>query len=206
MNYELRICSIYDDLFGSWSKIEKFKTTDIDSLILKDEEKRKEFFQKIFEWSGYKRMELLYRGTRDGSTADIFHKKCDNQGPTIVLYKNEEGNIFGGYASISWTNSGRDKAAPDSFIFTLTNIYGKEPTKFINSNTKNGVYHYHNQGPVFGTNDIFIGNDFNQNCASDFPRCYKDSLGKGKSIFTGNFDNNKREFKVKEIEVYKVFK
>ena len=47
MNYELRICSIYDDLMGSWSKIEKFKTTDIDSLILKDEEKRKEFFQKI---------------------------------------------------------------------------------------------------------------------------------------------------------------
>ncbi len=87
MNYELRICSIYDDLMGSWSKIEKFKTTDIDSLILKDEEKRKEFFQKIFEWSGYKRMELLYRGTRDGSTADIFHKKCDNQGPLLSYIK-----------------------------------------------------------------------------------------------------------------------
>ena len=73
-NYEIRICSVYEDSNGPWSKIEKFKTTDIevDSLILKDEEKKKEFLQKIFEWSGYKRMELLYRGTRDGSTVDIF--------------------------------------------------------------------------------------------------------------------------------------
>ena len=142
-NYEIRICSVYEDSIGPWSKIEKFKTTDIDidSLILKSEEKRKEFLQKIFEWSGYKRMELLYRGTRDGSTADIFHKKCDNQGPTICLYKNEKGNIFGGYASISWTNSGFGKKAPDSFIFTLTNIHGIEPTKF-NSETNKNVFHY----------------------------------------------------------------
>ena len=206
MNYEIRICSIYADLFGSWSKIEKFKTTDIDSLILKDEERKSEFLQKIIEWSGYKRFELLYRGTRDGSTAEIFHKKCDNQGPTIVLYKNEKGNIFGGYASISWTNSGNGKSAPDSFIFTLTNIHGIEPTKFINSNTDIGVFHCHDQGPDFGANDIVIGNDFNQNCNSLFPEYYKDILGKGKSIFTGNIDNNISEFKMNEIEVYKVFK
>ena len=210
INYEIRICSIYDNSVSSWSKIEKFKTTDIDididSLILKDEEKKTEFLQKIIEWSGYKRMELLYRETRDGSTADIFHKKCDNQGPTIVLYKNEKGNIFGGYASISWTNSGAGKAASDSFIFTLTNIHGIEPTKFINSNSNWGVYHYHNQGPVFGADDIFIGNDFNQNCNSLFPECYEDILGKGKSIFTGNINNNINYLKMKEIEVYKVFK
>ena len=77
-------------------------------------------------------MELLYRGTRDGSTADIFHKKCDNQGPTIVLYKNEKGNIFGGYSFISWTNLGNCKFAPDSLLFALTNIYGIEPIKFTN--------------------------------------------------------------------------
>ena len=208
-NYEIRICSVYEDSNGPWSKIGKFKTTDIevDSLILKEEEKREEFLQKIFEWSGYKRMELLYRGTRDGSNADIFHKKCDNQGPTICLYKNEKGNIFGGYASISWTNSGYSKFDPESFIFTLTNIHGIEPTKFINSETNCSVFHYYNQGPVFGANDILILEDFNKkDCISHFPENYKDILGKGKSIFTGNIDNNKDKFKVKEIEVYKLFK
>ena len=45
-------------------------------------------------------MELIYRGTEDGGDNINFHKKCDNQGPTIILCKNDKGNIFGGYASI----------------------------------------------------------------------------------------------------------
>ena len=34
-------------------------------------------------------MELLYRGTRDGMSADVFHNKYNNKGPTICLFKNE---------------------------------------------------------------------------------------------------------------------
>ena len=41
--------------------------------------------------SGYERMELIYRGSRDGTTSNIFHNKCDNKGPTIILFKNEKG-------------------------------------------------------------------------------------------------------------------
>ena len=146
-------------------------------------------------------MELLYRGTRDGP-ADIFHKKCDNQGPTIVLYKNEKGNIFGGYASISWTNSGKCKSAPDSFIFTIININEIEPTKFANSNTSCNVHHTHKQGLVFGPTDILFCEYFNKegNYCSNFPYYYEDILGKGKSIFTGNINNN-INLKMKEIEI-----
>ena len=206
-NYEIRICCVYNNLIGSWSKIEKFNTPDIDSIILSESKRGNEFLKKIYEWSGYKRMELLYRGTKDGTTADVFHKKCDNQGPTICLYKNEKGNIFGGYASISWTNSGSNKSAPDSFIFTLTNIYGTEPTRFLNSNKNYGVFHYSNQGPVFGLNEILIVNDFrSNNNITHFPEYYEDILGKGKSIFTGETDNNNNKLNVVEIEVFKLFK
>ena len=48
--------------------------------------------------------EKLYRATRDGSDSNIFHNKCDNQGPTICLCKNDKGSIFGGYISSSWTS------------------------------------------------------------------------------------------------------
>ena len=79
-------------------------------------------------------MELLYRGTRDGSDSNIFHDKCDNQGPTICLIKNDKGNIFGGYASISWTSdNGSYKSANGSFLFTLTNIHETDPTKYPNT-------------------------------------------------------------------------
>ena len=87
-------------------------------------------------------MELIYRGSRDGTKSNDFHNKCDNQGPTICLFKNEKGYIFGGYSSISWTNDNNYHSAPESFIFTLTNIYNIKPTKFPNSNSNYSVYHY----------------------------------------------------------------
>ena len=86
--------------------------------------------EKIFEWYGYTKMDLIYRGTRDGTTSNIFHNKCDNQGATITLYKNEKGNIFGGYSPISWGIGDKTISNSNFFIFTLTNIYNTEPTKF----------------------------------------------------------------------------
>ena len=65
-NYEIRICAIYKGVRSDWSEIKKIKTKSVDSLILKEEEKGDEYLEKLYEWSGYKNMELLYRGTRDG--------------------------------------------------------------------------------------------------------------------------------------------
>jgi len=86
--YEIRICSIYKEARSDWSEIKKFKTGVINSLILNKSERVKEFLEKMYEWTGYKKMELLYRGTRDGSESKTFHNKCDNQGPTICLCEN----------------------------------------------------------------------------------------------------------------------
>ena len=96
-------------------------------------------------------MELIYRGTRDGMTSSVFHNKCDNKGETITLIKNEKGNIFGGYASISWTSAnGLWYSAPASFLFTLSNIYNTEPTKFQSKNDQKEVRHMSDYGPIFG--------------------------------------------------------
>ena len=203
-NYEIRIYCIYKDLIGNSSEIKKVKTPyfDSDSVILKESKRENEFLSKIFEWSGYSKMELIYRGTRDGTTSIIFHDKCDNQGPTIILYKNENGHIFGGYASISWKSKGDYLKASNSFIFTLTNIYGIEPIKFPNSNPDKCVYHNSFYGPTF-PDDICIYDDFiKQNSYIGFPYSYKDLSNKGKSIFSDKDDNN---VKIKEIEVFKVY-
>ena len=209
-NYEIRICCIYNNLIGKWGEIKKIKTAEFDSNILNESGRCDEFLKKIYEWSGYKRMELIYRGSRDGSKANIFHNKCDNKGPTICLYRNEKGYIFGGYSSISWTShqSGQNYSAPESFIFTLTNIHKTQPTKFINSDTNISVYHYYNYGPSFGKfSDIGINSDYkNGDSYSSFPSYYQDSLGKGRSIFTGDLNNNNTNFKINEIEVFKLYK
>ena len=95
-------------------------------------------------------------------------------------------------------------------IFTLTNMHGIEPTKFINSNTDKSVYHRKDLGPTF-YDDICIYEDFlsekkEQSAWSSFPLYYNDSTGKGALIFTGENNNNSPYFKIKEIEVFKVSK
>ena len=191
--YQIRICCFYNDLIGDWSEIKEVKTLNIDSLILAQSNRAEEFIKKIFEWTGYNGMELLYRGSRDGSTSKDFHDRCDNKGPTICLYKNDKDYIFGGYASISWSNNGGYRSASESFIFTLTNIYGTEPTKFQNKLENQSVYHSSDHGPSFGNyDDINIISDYKSSGYSRFPTAYLDTLNKGKSIFTGNLDNTKK--------------
>ena len=206
-NYEFRICSIYEDSISDWTPLQNVKTLSIDSKILMETNRYNEFLEKIFEWSGFKTMELIYRGTRDGTTSQKFHEKCDNQGPTICLYKNDKGYVFGGYASVSWsTYSNGYYRAPDCFIFTLTNIHETEPTRFKFKGSSDSVYHGSSHGAHFG-GDIKIFEDFNsEDSRSQFPDDYEDSLGKGKSIFTGDLNNNNYDFRVKEIEVFKLFK
>ena len=151
-------------------------------------------------------MKLLYRGTRDGMTSNAFHNKCNNISPTLCLFKCTKGYIFGGYAATSWTNNNEGyKSASSSFIFTLSNIHNTSPTKFQNTDTRYSIHDYSTYGPSFGGGHdigIFINNSYNY---SGFPHSYQDTLGKGKSIFTGDLNNNNNKFKLKEIEVFKVF-
>ena len=211
-DYEVKICSYYDNLFSNWSEIKKFKTIEgrlSDSQILKETKREKEFVNKIYEWTNYNRMELIYRGSRDGMTPTNFHNKCDNKNPTIVLYKNTKDSVFGGYTSLAWQNSGDYRPDPKAFIFTLINIHNSEPTKFNVTSEKEGVYHSSSYGPTFGSNcDIGIGisNFLNSDAYTDFPCRYNDSLGKGRSIFTGDFNNDNTKFRLKEIEVFQLFK
>ena len=192
---------------SEWSEIKKIKTKNLDSLILNGLDKENEYLEKIYEWSGYKGMELIYRGSRDGSGSNIFHNKCDNQGPTICLFKNENDHIFGGYASISWTSNSSYYTANGSFLFTLTNIHGTEPTKFPNhDNYDKAVYHNSDRGPAFGYgHDIYISNNYLNNNSSEanLGYSYNDVLGKGNSTFSSN--NNTNQFKLKELEVFKLF-
>jgi len=206
-NYVLRINFLCGEITGTWSKPKKIKTNDIGSKILSKCKFKKDYIKKLFDWTNVKtkKFDLIFRGTRDGSSCEKFHELCDNQGPTVVLCENERGNIFGGYASISWQNSGNLKSAPDSFLFTLTNIYDIEPTKFSSKNDEKEVYHNSCWGSRFGNGrDIGINGDmFKTDWYTYFPDTYIDCIGKGKSIFTGDFNGSTDHFKIKEIEVFK---
>jgi len=51
-------------------------------------------------------LELIFNSSTDGYTASAWHSKCDNQGDTLTITKTTNGQVFGGYTNIPWTNSG----------------------------------------------------------------------------------------------------
>ena len=203
--YNIRIASMYNNVIGEWSQIYKVITND--SVILRESNQEKKLMGKIKEWIGNKKLELIYRGTRDGMTNKNFFEKCENKGKTLTIIKNDKNNIFGGYSSISFqNNSNGAQNAPDSFIFTLINMHNTEPTKFPSKKNGGEIHYDINYGPCFGSGwDIGLYGDFlNRGGWSYFPANYNDTLGKGNSIFTGNLDSNNKDLKIKEIEIFKV--
>ena len=64
---------------------------------------------------------LLFQGSRDGFTAESFHKKCDDQGSTLILiFVKETGRLFGGFTDIPWTSDNKEVYKNgNSFIFSL---------------------------------------------------------------------------------------
>jgi BTB/POZ domain-containing protein KCTD9 len=56
----------------------------------------------------------------DGFKADIFHKMCDNRGPTLSVIKSEHDYIFGGYTEEPWYEKREScyRKDPKAFIFS----------------------------------------------------------------------------------------
>ena len=210
--YNVRVKCVIGELQGGWSDVANVKTKkviiSIDSGILVNERKGDVLEDKLFEWCGTNEFELLYRGTKDGFGANDFHRACDNKGKTLVLIKNTNGHIFGGFATIPWASpsGGTYKQAPGSFLFTLTNMYGIKPTRFNLKNENDGraIHHDKQYGPIFGGFDgLWIYPNCNTNTDSNANfSTYNDTTGKEHSIFSSN--TNDKHFLVQEIEVFRV--
>ena len=69
------------------------------SVILMNEEHRSTLKAWLPPQDG--KWKLLFRASQDGFTAQAFHGRCDNKGPTVTIIKSGN-NIFGGFTENSW--------------------------------------------------------------------------------------------------------
>ena len=164
-------------------------------------------------------IELIYQGSRDGFRANDFHRVCDDKGPTATLIKSEEGHVFGGYTSVSWTSPNSVILQKDDNAFLFL-IHGHEwilnqvhltkkilPMYFYRSEIlgDSPVIHNRDCGPCFGKGDLVISDKCNENdqSQSNFPNSFSNTFGfglkeNGKYLLAG-----KDKFKVMEISVYR---
>ena len=193
-DYEFRICCLYNDLIGAWSQIYKFiKPIKIESSLIKNDEEN----NFIIDCIGKKniRFKKLYKLSEDGDK-DIFHKKCDNKGPTLCLFKIENKDIrYGGFASVSWDSNSGEKKDENAFIFSINN---KKMFKTTNSNSS--IFCSIVYGPFFGGNsspskaELWFSSK--SNCGFYNTVIYKDT---NKECTQGL-----KDFSLDELEVFKI--
>ena len=93
-NYEIRICSIYDNINSIWSEIKKVKTDKFDSILLNETNICNEFLNKIYEWTRGKNIQLLYRGRRDSIQLIHFIKDVIIRDQLYLYLKMKMDNFF----------------------------------------------------------------------------------------------------------------
>jgi len=153
----------------------------------------------VFSWLGNKKFisELLFRKSRDGSTCNDFHNKCDNKGNTIIFIETAKGYKFGGYTELQWERSSSYKYKKDNkstFIFSLNH---KE--KYTNRIDNNSICCYSDKCPWFGSKypEIFFENSLNKGESWD-------NTSENTFLLGRKLTNGEQYWEVKELEAYKI--
>ena len=96
--------------------------------------KKKILYLWILEKGNVKKINLLYRATRDGDTNKDFYNKCKKKGATISFIKTKKGRRFGGFTKAEWTDDKGWITLKDEnpFLFSLDN---REKFDIIESKT-----------------------------------------------------------------------
>jgi len=137
---------------------------------------------------------LLYKGSRDGDTANEFHSRCDDAEKTLVIVEDNYGNRFGGFTTQDWGGQYLQKKDDEAFVFSIdkNKCYDVIPGQ-------NAIGCYPNFGPVFFGCQIRIYDNF----LSKGGTTYKKGLN---YQTTEDFEltNGNQNYGVRDIEVYEV--
>ena len=158
-------------------------------------------------WLPDKTFSLLYNGSTDGMNAAAFHDLCDNKGPTLTVIKCARGNVFGGYASVSWRSSGLPQGKhiydSDAFLFTLKGPMGHRCVRFPVQCPRFALIGDRKMGPAF-SQDLYLwsspgSSTFDRNSYIGFPLAYSDALKMDVRAFSDS-----RFFMPEQVEVWAV--
>ena len=153
-------------------------------------------------------LKLVYRATRDGDSAQDFHKKCDQIGPNITLVLTLNNRRFGGFTKNNWEHLKEDikekepevgsgKSDVDAFCFSV------DLNKIYNNNELDSgvIFCCNSYGPTFCRNIFAI----NGNMLTKGGYCLKKNF----SCFEGQevdyeISGGKKVFGIKELEVLEI--
>ncbi|GES90238.1 hypothetical protein GLOIN_2v1882676 [Rhizophagus clarus] len=107
------------------------------------------------------KFDLLLSGSRDGFSAEKFHKLCDNKLNTIIFIKVKgTGEILGGHNPSIWKSSIDWGQSYYSFIFSFKSKNKIKDSVLSRIKNINRALNYEADGPSFGGDDIKLSFSF----------------------------------------------
>ena len=135
------------------------------------------------------RFNLLFRMSRDGSTAINFHAKCDFKGKPLTLIETTDGKRFGGYTSLQWNMEEQKRYGENIWAFNLgENMYRYPLGK---ADGLGVIICQMDNGPSFEDGFIFKNNDLSVGYIND-------------QAIKNLTKINDNKFNVKEMEIFQV--
>ena len=108
-----------------------------------------------------KRLELIYRASRDGDNSKNFHNICDGKSNTLTVIKTSVGKRFGGFSQASWSSDQRYAYDKKAFLFSFDE---KEFYFIKGEQSEYALLCNKNYGPAFGKGpDFYISSNCRNN-------------------------------------------
>lgn len=140
------------------------------------------------------KLNLLYRASISGDSADAFHNRCDFFDITLVIIETIQGNRFGGFTTRNWNGNLIKKMDSNAFVYSID----RKKTYDVKKNEL-AIGCYSNCGPVFLGCQIRVFNNFFN---VESTTCLR-----GLNYYTVEdfeLNNNQQKFIIKDMEVYEV--
>ncbi|ETO00678.1 hypothetical protein RFI_36762, partial [Reticulomyxa filosa] len=155
--YKLRVrgCSLSGVVVTPFSNITTVYVTTqfMESLIIKNEEVS--YLLSFLPKGSNSNVSLLYRGSRDGFEAKIFHLTCNRMGKTLTIVQSKNNFVFGGFTNSLWWSRKTDKVTSQdngAFVFSLRNADGVAHEKYCirEGEEEHAIKNSEKFGPYFG--------------------------------------------------------
>jgi len=190
-NLENKQSNEYYPYFNAKNKIKYLPRLDTPSEILNNIQ-LKEIHSHLPYFHQYVSLYRIFSLSVDGSALKSFYKKCEGIKNSILVIKDDEGNVFGAYASDVFYPSSTFCGSPDSFLFTF---YKEDKIHVYKATEVNDNYMYcDNEQVCFGNTDDY------------FSLSLKNNLLDGYSNTTTTYQNkplnNKGKFVIVKLEVW----
>jgi hypothetical protein len=147
--------------FRTKTKLDFLPKLDVPSDIL-NTAKLKQLYEFLPDSHQYSNLYRIFSMTVDGCALKTFYNKCQDINNSILVIKDDEDNVFGGYASECFEPTRNFSGTGECFLFTF---YNGNKIHVFNSTGINRFYMYCDDKQVcFGCSDDYFSlslrNDF----------------------------------------------